>query len=255
MREDFKSFKDLRSRFDAFYDAYIVGGGFFESDDYYRFEKERYWRSLIFLSQFDLGSQVRLLEIGGGQIAVLCKLLFDHQCTVADISPKYVAPLKTAGVEFFEYNLLESPPAEQEAAFDIVVLLEVIEHIPVPAYIVFDRLKRFLKSSGIIFLTTPNLFRIRNLVRMILGVEFLDHYQMPDRQQGLGHQLEYSSQHLRWQLERAGMQVLMMKHDDLGHVGHSWKARVGRFLLAPVGQLRPVWRDELVAAARKIQSI
>ena len=35
-----------RTKFDLLYDMSIVGTGFFESDDYYRFDKERYWRSL-----------------------------------------------------------------------------------------------------------------------------------------------------------------------------------------------------------------
>ena len=59
-----------------------------------------------------------------------------------------------------------------------------------------------------------------------------------------------SADYLRWQLERAGMEVVMLKHDELGRVGHSLKARLGRKLLAPL-RLRPIWRDALVAAARK----
>jgi SAM-dependent methyltransferase len=242
---------NIRSRFDLVYDSCIVGAGFVESDEYYRLEKERYWRSLTLLCQLDFGPQVKLLEIGGGQLAVLFKKLFDQDCTVADISTRYVTPLERVGVEFFEYNLLDRPPVEREGVFDIVILLEVIEHIPVPAYVVFERIKLFLRSSGVMFLTTPNLFRMRNLIRMILGIEYLDHYQLPDAKQGLGHQLEYSAEHLHWQLERAGMQVIMIEHDELGHVGHSVKARVGRFLMAPLGQLRSIWRDGLVAAARK----
>lgn len=85
---------------------------------------------------------------------------------------------------------------------------------------------------------------------MAAGIEFLDRFQTPQDGEGLGHQLEYSADHLRWQLERAGMEAVMMKHDELGRVGHSLKPRLGRKLLAPL-RLRPIWRDALVAAARK----
>jgi hypothetical protein len=44
--------------------------------------------------------------------------------------------------------------------------------------------------------------------------------------------------------------VLMLEHDELGQVGHSFKARVGRKLLSPF-RMRPIWRNGLVAAARK----
>jgi 2-polyprenyl-3-methyl-5-hydroxy-6-metoxy-1,4-benzoquinol methylase len=129
-------------------------------------------------------------------------------------------------------------------------LLEVIEHIPLPAYIVFERIKPLLTPAGHLFLTTPNLFRVRNVIRMISGNEFVDHFMFPQPGQGLGHQLEYSADHMRWQLRRAGMEVVMLEHNSMGRTGHSWKARLARNLLAPL-DLRPIWRNGLVASARK----
>jgi len=243
--------KDIRSRFDLIYNCDIIGAGFAESDEYYRRDKERYWRCLVLLCQLDLQPDVKLLEIGGGQLAVICKKMFGYDCTVADVSERYISPLQRGHIEFFKYNLMDLPPVEKQENFDVVVMLEVIEHIPAPAYILFERIKLFLKPTGIMFLTTPNLFRIRNVVRMILGIEFLDDYQIPEREQGLGHQLEYSAKHLRWQLERGGMQIMVLNHDELGRVGHSFKTRLGRSLVAPLAMLRPKWRDGLVAVARK----
>jgi SAM-dependent methyltransferase len=245
---------NVRSRFDEIYDSSIVGAGFAESDRYYKLDKERYWRSLELLCRLDLPSPARLLEIGGGQIAVLFKKLFNDDCVVADLSERYASPIHKEGLRFFQYNLLNPRSCDHQDEFDVVVLLEVVEHIPVPAHVIFERIKRFIRPNGILFLTTPNLFRIRNLVRMFFGVEFLDHFDLPDSDRGMGHQLEYSAAHLRWQLERAGMQIIMLKHDELGRVGHSFKARLGRALSAPL-QLRPLWRDGLVAAARKISSV
>jgi SAM-dependent methyltransferase len=246
---------NLRPTFDRIYSSHIVGTGFCESDDYYRYDKERYWRSLELFSELDLPQPANILEIGGGQMAVLCKLLFNDNCVVGDISERYVAPLEKVGVPFIRYNLLEpSDLPSKEQSFDCIILLEVIEHIPLPAYVVFGNIQRLLKKGGILFLTTPNLFRLRNLVRMILGNEFLDHFALPEPEEGLGHQLEYSAPHLRWQLERAGMEVLMMKHDELGRAGHSRKTRLARSLLAPL-RLRPKWRDGIAAAARKVRAV
>ena len=243
--------KGLRSQFDEIYDTRIVGAGFVESDEYYRREKERYWRSFELLCELNLPAPVDILEIGGGQMAVLRKMLFGDQCVVGDISSEYRAPLQKVGVESMIFNLMDPVPSEVGRKFDVVILLEVIEHIPLPPYVVFERIKQLLKPDGLIFLTTPNLFRVRNLIRMFLGIEFLDRFMLPRPGEGLGHQLEYSAEHLQWQFERAGMETVMLAHDSLGHIGHSRKAQLARTLSAPLEKLRPIWRDGLVAIARK----
>jgi SAM-dependent methyltransferase len=240
----------VRSRFEKIYKSSVIGAGFFESDDYYRLERERYWRSLQLLCELNIPTPTRLLEIGGGQIAILFSKLFEDECVVADISNQFISPIRKAGLRFFQYNLMDPQAQDHNEEFDVVVLLEVIEHIPTPPHVVFERIKRFIRPGGILFLSTPNLFRFRNLVRMFFGIEFLDHFEVPDSNRPLGHQLEYSASHLRWQLERAGMEIMMLKHDQLGRAGHSFKARFGRALSSPL-QLRPLWRDNLVAAARK----
>jgi 2-polyprenyl-3-methyl-5-hydroxy-6-metoxy-1,4-benzoquinol methylase len=246
-----RSIRYIRSQFDEIYDSSIVGAGFAESHEYYKRDKERYWRSLELLCQLNIPNPARLLEIGGGQIAILFKKLFNDDCVVADLSEQYISPLRKEDLRFFQYNLLKPQTGNYEDVFDVVVLLEVIEHIPVPAHVVFERVKRFMRPNGILFVTTPNLFRLRNLIRMFFGVEFLDHFDVPDCDRGLGHQLEYSADHLRWQLERAGLQIVMLRQDELGRIGHSFKARLGRALATPLQVMRPLWRDGLVAAARK----
>lgn len=239
-----------RKKFDQLYDSFVIGAGFFESDEYYRLERERYWRSLQFFTRLQLPSPAKILEVGGGQLAVMSKHLFGDDCTVGDISRRFSAPLDRQGIPLIECNLLSSEFPEAKEQFDVLVLLEVIEHLPLPPYVVFERAMSFLKPGGLIFLTTPNLFRLRNLVRMIAGVEFLDRFMLPTPGHGLGHQLEYSAEHLRWQMEQAKLDVILLEHDELGHVGHSPKARLARKLLSPL-TARPRWRDELVAAAKK----
>jgi SAM-dependent methyltransferase len=250
MKQNNRSTINLRTKFDKIYNSNIIGAGFIESDDYYKLDKERYWRSLEIFCDLDIPYPARILEIGGGQMAVLCSELFKDEVTVGDISDRFTAPLQKQNISFIPFNLMNEQNKNVDAEFDVVILLDVIEHIPIPAYILFERLKLILKSKGIIFLTTPNLFRLRNLIRMFLGIEFLDRFMLPEPEQGLGHQLEYSANHLRWQIEHAGIKEIFIKHDELGRIGHSLTARLARKVLAPL-RLRPIWRDGLVAAARR----
>src|SRR5690242_16060899 len=84
--------KDLRKSFDAHYDSSIIGGGFVESDDYYRVERERYWRSLQLLGNCEIQSPASILEIGGGQLALLRKKLFGDHTVVADVNSNHISP-------------------------------------------------------------------------------------------------------------------------------------------------------------------
>jgi len=245
-----ESLNTLRARFDEVYDRNIIGNGFFESDDYYRRERERYWRSLNLLREVALPPPASMLEIGGGQLAILCNKLFGYECDVADVSNAFSSSVKRNSLKFFQHNLLTGEGDLTTQRYNVIILLEVIEHIPIPAYVILNRLKALLNEGGIVFITTPNLFRIRNLVRMVAGVEFLDRFELPTGTEGLGHQLEYSADHLSWQILRAKMEIVMIRHDQLGHIGHTLKARIGRYFAAPLG-VRPKWRDELVAVARK----
>ena len=241
----------LRRRFDEIYDALVIGGGFFESDEYYRWERNRYWKSLQYFLDLDIPRPAKILEVGGGQMALLCKSLFGDDCIVADISRRYAAPLQRSDIKLVTYNLVEQNAREtfEGEQFDLIVMLEIVEHIPLPAHAIVEHIKPLLKPAGLLFITTPNLFRVRNMIRMILGVEFLDRFMTAAAGQSLGHQLEYSADHLRWQLERAGMEIVILQHDSLGRIGHSLAVRVARWLSASL-ELRPIWRDGIVAVAR-----
>jgi hypothetical protein len=239
-----------RAKFDEIYDSCIINAGFAESDTYYVLDKERYWRSLQVLSSLKIPYPSKILEVGGGQMAILCKHMFHDDCVVGDVSNQFFGPVERQGIPCIQCNLMDAQFAEANEQFDIVLLLEVIEHLPVPPHLIFEKIKPFLKPHGTLFLTTPNLFRLRNMIRMFLGVEFLDRFMLPEAGQGLGHQLEYSANQLKWQIERAGLEVILLEHDELGRIGHSRKAQIARKLLAPL-RMRPIWRDGLVAAAQK----
>ncbi len=239
-----------RSTFSQTYNEAIIGKSFLEYAGYYQIEKERYYQTFRYLLSMDLEDDAELLEIGGGQLAIMAKKLLGVEAVVGDVSDHYARPVLEAGIPFEVCNLLKDDPPHFSGRFDAILLLEVIEHMPVPGYIVLSKVANWLRPGGAILLTTPNLFRLRNLVRMAFGRDPFDRFMYPMPGQGLGHQLEYSANHLTWQAEQAGLHVERLDYSQLGQTGHSRSARFARRVTSPL-RLRKIWRDELVAIIRK----
>ena len=60
-----------------------------------------------------------------------------------------------------------------------------------------------LRPRGLLLCSTPNLYRLRNVVYLLRGRPLFDHFDLPG-ERGYGHVLEYSAEHLAWQFQRAG---------------------------------------------------
>jgi hypothetical protein len=87
--------------FNQKYCALILKGHFFEEGDYYVREKRRYFRTLQLLlasigDRSDL-SKLNVLEIGGGQMALLMHALFGSNAVVADVNDKYADYMRKQG--------------------------------------------------------------------------------------------------------------------------------------------------------------
>jgi len=239
-----------QAEFDRVYDRCILERHFVEDPAYYEAERRRFFATMRDIARLGLGPGTRTLDIGGGIMAVLLKELFGHDAHVGDVNERAAGDVEAAGLSFVHVDLFRDPPEVTER-FDLVVLTEVIEHIPQPPYIVFGRIAAYLKPGGVLFLTTPNGHRLRNLVRMALGREILDIYRYPEPGEALGHQHEYRLRQMLWQVVRAGYSTVFAELSDNAGVGHSTGARIGRLLAGPVMRLVPHFRERLVLAARR----
>lgn len=241
-----------KNTFDRHYDKLILRGDFFEEDGYYVRERPRYYRTLQYVLEqiedtADLAA-LEVLEIGGGQIALLLNGMFGCKCVIADVNPEYGDSLVRHGHEFRVCDLLHDDLPDR-GRFDVVVMCEVIEHLPVPPYKILPKLAQWMKPGGLLFLTTPNLYRLRNVLRLALGMRVFDTFFLPERGQPIGHPLEYSAEHLAWQLERAGFPAPSIRYRQLALTGASLRARIARWMFAPL-LFREKFRDSLVASVR-----
>jgi SAM-dependent methyltransferase len=209
------------------YDELVVGGSFHEVPEYYPRYRTRYEALYRTYAERAGSEPLDVLDIGGGIYATLATALRGDRCTVADLGATNADYLQRCGVA--------------------IVFSEVIEHLPVPSHLVLERLRRALKPGGFLLCTTPNLYRLRNVVYMALGRQIFDHFRMPEGR-GLGHVLEFSREHLAWQIERAGLRLEALDLRYFPHQPYSLPFRLLSWLGRPLF-LVPRWRDCLVAIA------
>jgi 2-polyprenyl-3-methyl-5-hydroxy-6-metoxy-1,4-benzoquinol methylase len=108
-------------------------------------------------SHISLGnSTLRLLDVGAGSGKLIRRLNRIRPCIVSAIEPS-VALFKTydLGSLGIEATTLPELAVRQTSAYDVVTVLDVIEHIPEAAE--FTRaLARVTKPGGLVFLSTPD---------------------------------------------------------------------------------------------------
>jgi 2-polyprenyl-3-methyl-5-hydroxy-6-metoxy-1,4-benzoquinol methylase len=230
------------------FERLIVGGLFNEDADYYPRYKSRY-RLLLqtYASRASL-APIELLDIGGGQLALLCSALWGDGAHAADIGGPHLEYLESQGVKTVRWNLCNEEAPFKER-FDTVFFSEVIEHLPIPGHLVLEKIKTMLKPGGLLVCSTPNLYRLRNVVYMAIGKQIFDHFRMPT-DQGLGHVIEYSHDHLMWQLKTAGFSDAKVDFVQIPHRPYDPVFRVMYLLGSPLFRISRL-RDNLVATATK----
>jgi trans-aconitate 2-methyltransferase len=124
---------------------------------------ERHRSILRFLIRFGLAEDARVLEIGAG-IGTLTTLLAHHLapkgCLVAvDLSPKSIAVARKQLAAHQNLELIAGDALELDLPgdFDVVVLPDVIEHIPLDLHpALFRRVASWLRAGGFALLHYPN---------------------------------------------------------------------------------------------------
>jgi len=238
--------------FDDAYARIVLGREFVEYRDYYVQARSRFAQTLALIGRLGLPEGARHLDVGGGQMALLSREMFGFAPFVGDVVDTAAGEVAAEGVGFQRVNLMDER-YESTTRYDLITLCEVIEHIPVPPYVTFGKLTALLEPGGWLVMTTPNGFRVRNILRMIAGREVVDIYRYPEGDQPLGHQHEYTVKQMDWQLRHAGYAPHTLETYVSGWRGASTGARLAHLLTKPLN-LVPHLRDGIIVAARAPQA-
>lgn len=228
------------------YSEYICNGKFQEVPEYYTRYYNRYKIIIRKYCELIRPEKACVLDIGGGQLALLCHKLWNDDAWLADIGGPHLNYLREQGVEVTEWDLCsEQQPFIEK--FDFIFFSEVIEHLPIPVHLVLERFRKALKPGGKLICTTPNLYRLRNIVYMICGIQIFDYFRLP-KDKGLGHVIEYSYDHLYWQFKEAGFENIEVSYCQIHHSPNNIIFRIMSWFGSPLF-LFPRFRDNLIAVA------
>jgi len=177
------------------------------SENYFHTHKKRYLSDLNILD--DNYSSGRILEIGSApyHMTYLIHKKGLPLCGV-DISPERQSSFITnVGLKIKECNIEESPLPFEDNMFHYILLNEVFEHLRINPIKTLKEINRVLHPDGILVLSTPNLYNIRNIVNLMLGKGFDDPYAEFSKIEKLGHMghvREYSTKQVAKFLDNTG---------------------------------------------------
>ena len=241
------------STFNRKFWAYIIGDDWNEGQQYYKNHKYRY-NKLLNIYEKVRKEKTSTLDIGGGQLGILAQKTFeDDEITVADIGePKYFKWLEYNGVKTISWDLCYGVGTDfypDLGEYDVIFFSEVLEHLPVPAYEIFQNLKLILKPGGVIICCVPNLTSLENIFSFIFNIPVFSYFQGPTGKDE-GHVIMYTKEHLEWQIKTAGLKIESIGY-EMSYKYHRTIWRNILFALSFPLFIFPHLRTEIISIIRK----
>lgn len=133
----------------------------------------------------------------------------------------------------------------QTESFDLILLLEVIEHVHTAPSHVFNYLRSCLRPGGHLLVSTPNAAWLRNRWRLLFGRNPFEPIREDPRNPG--HFRELTRQELQTLLERAGFQIVSFHLDCL----YAFSSKSGRRFSRIARLLPQTFRHDMLCVARR----
>ncbi len=183
------------------------------SELYYKNQLLRYYKTLMIIEE-NFNSECSILDIGSYP-SHLHKVLMmmGYDTDGIDIDPTRISSsLEDCRAKTYVADIEKSGWNIDNKKYDIIFLLEVIEHLHVNPFLTFLEMERLLKKGGYLFLSTPNLFSLKNRINYVRGRYVFEHplsvYEKLERHNSRGHQRIYSMEELEDILDVYGYNIV-----------------------------------------------
>lgn len=119
----------------------------------------------------------------------------------------------TREIPFREFNAEVDPFPYADGHFDAILNCDTIEHMLCDPVRMLAQCHRVLRPDGLMVITTPNVLRLDNVVRLLQGTNILDKYVRQSA--SARHPREYTPDELRRLVEWVGFDVLRLETVDV----------------------------------------
>ena len=179
-----------------------------QEKEYFDIHVDRYQHILSQIKKLQLVPQSKVLDIGAYP-PHLFKALSHLGHQVWGISSPHEAikhpHIKTLNIENKVFPFKSN-------YFDLVLFTEIIEHLTVHPQKVLSQIKRVLKPSGYLLLTTPNVLRSQNLFSLIIQKNIYFPLSQLKQSPYHRHNREYSRSEIVNLLRSAGFKIVCDHH-------------------------------------------
>src|SRR5215475_1559192 len=189
-----------------------------------------------------------LLEIGGYPFYFsMCLLKLGVDLTTVDLAPQRASELiRECSLRVVACDIEREALPFSDHSFATIALCATFEHLRVDPLFALEEMRRVLQPGGVLYLTTPNLYRLRNMATFALGrglaFDPINEYGKLRTVGHMGHVREYTASEIRRFLIGAGFATIEVAR-------RASPSRRG-VLVDAVHRCLPGFRGELVVTAR-----
>lgn len=191
--------------------------------DYFNFHLDRF-SYILSRSQNFFKAGDKCLDIGSlfGYVALGEKLI-GYEVFGIDL-PDYVNQFKNNfakwGIDNQAVDLAKEKLPYQNDYFDLIIASEILEHLRFHPTTFFTELARVLKPGGKIMITTPNLIRFNNVIKMVLG-QSINWDITEDYWDGV-HAREFTVKEIKQLASIVNLKVIEVGYENFSYPSLSW---------------------------------
>ena len=188
-----------------------------ESARYWELHRNRFRWTTAYIRQLleEKSERDSILDIGNSFQTLLFSKAFpdlqidtlgflDHRYQVGRPSRHYAFDLNEA---HNKANWIQT-----ENRYDVIVFLEVIEHLYTSPSQVLAFLRTFLKSEGLIVIQTPNAAALKKRIKLLFGKN--PYERIRETRENPGHFREYTAKELSSIAEKCGYETVFTRYND-----------------------------------------